>query len=386
MKRRVAIVGYKLMKNTRASEWTRERIYYELSKSLLEELEIKREDIDTFIFASNDFADGRTISEVYLVQRIGAYMRDESKVEQEALNACLYAWLRIQSGEYDTAMVGMASLASSQFKPLLVQNHELDPVYERPRGLINFYSGAAFQARAYMERFKNFTESHIARYAEKGYRNALKNQYSLQIIPPSIEKIENSDPIYLPIRELEVAPYADGGGVVILASEEKAKKLTKKPVWIEGVGSAQDTYWIGERDLVKLDGLREAARRAYRMAGIKNPKKEISFAEVQTFFASEEPVIAEALGLFEEGSGAEVIEKGLSEIDGKIPVNPSGGSFGGNPMGGTSLIGLINAVKQLRGEADDFRVEKAKRALVHSQDGVCAQHNTVMILSAGGKK
>ncbi len=386
MKRRVAIVGYKLIKNTKASEWTRERIYYELSKTLLEELEITRDKVDTFIFASNDFSDGRTISEVYLVQRIGAYMKDESKVEQEALNACLYAWLRIQSGEYDTAMVGMASLASSQFKPLLVQAHELDPVYERPRGLINFYSAAALQARAYMERYKNFQESHIAKYAEKGYRNALKNQFSLQIIPPSVEKIENSDPLYLPIRELEVAPYADGRGAVLLASEEKAKKLTDKPVWIEGVGSIQDTYWIGERDLVKLDGVREAGKRAYKMAGIKNPMKEISFAEIQTFFASEEPVIQEALGLFEEGSGAEVIEKGLSEINGKLPVNPSGGSFAGNPMGGTSLIGLINAVKQLRGEADDFQVKKAKKALVHSQDGVCAQHNTVIILSTGGKK
>jgi len=386
MKRRVAIVGYKLIKNTKASVWTRERIYYELSRALLEELEITRDKVDTFIFGSNDFADGRTISECYLIQRIGAHMKDESKVEQEALNACVYAWMRIQSGEYDTAMIGMVSLASSQFKPLLVQNHVLDPVYERPRGLINYYSAAAFQARAYMERFKNFTESHIARYAEKGYRNALKNQYSLQVIPPSLEKIENSEPIYLPIRELEVAPYADGGGVVLLASEEKAKKLTKKPVWIDGFASIEDTYWIGERDLVKLDGLREAGKRAYKMAGIKNPEKEISFAEIQTFFASEEPIIAEALGLFDEGSGAEVIEKGLSEINGKLPVNPSGGSFGGNPMGGTSLLGLINAVKQLRGEADDFQVKNPKRALVHAQDGVCAQQNTVMILSTGGEK
>lgn len=381
MKRRVAIVGYKLMKNTKSSEWTREKIYYELSKGLFEELDITRDKVDTFILASNDFSDGRTISEVYLIPKVGAYMKDESKVELEALNACLYAWLKIQSGEYDTAMVSMVSLPSSQFKPLLVQAHQLDPVYERPRGLINFYSVAALQARTYMERYKSFTESHIARYAEKGYRNALKNQYSLQLIPPSLERIENSDPLYLPIRELHVAPYADGGGVVLLASEEKARKLTKKPVWIDGLASIQDTYYIGERDLVKMEGLSSAGKRAYKMAGIKNPQKEISFAEIQTFFASEEPIIAEGLGLFEEGSGAEVIEKGLSEIDGKLPVNPSGGSFGGNPMGGTSLRGLINAVKELRGEADDFQVKRRKKAIVHSQDGVCAQHNTVMILS-----
>lgn len=386
MKRRVGIVGYKLMKNTKETLWTRERIYYELSRSLFEDLEITRDKIDTFIFASNDYADGRTISECYLVQRIGAYMKDESKVEMEALNACLYAWLRIMSGEYDTAMVGTVSLASSQFRPLLFQNHILDPAYERKRGIINFYSSAALQARAYMNRYKNFTDSHIAAYAEKGYRNALKNRFSLQIVPPSQEKIANSEPLYLPIRELEVAPYADGGGVLILASEEKAKKLTKNPVWIDGVASIQDTYYIGERDLVKLEGLREAAKRAYKMAGIKRPDKEISFAEIQTYFASEEPVMVEALGLFEEGSGATVIEKGLSEINGKLPVNPSGGSFGGNPVGGTSLISLINAVRQFREDADDFHVKNPKKALVHAQDGVCAQLNTVMILSAGGKK
>lgn len=380
MDRKVAIVGYSLVKNSEKSEATRERIYYNLSRSVMEKIGASYDAIDTIIFNSNDFMDGRTISEVYLVQRAGAYMKDESKVEAEGINALIYAILRILSGEYNTAMVIGASLASSQFRPLLVQSHVIDPSYERKRGIINFYSGVALQANAYISRYPDFTERHIAMYAQKGYANASKNKFSISGSVPSVDEIMSSYPLYLPIREKMVSPYADGGGVVILASEERAKDFTEEPVWIKGMGWAQDTYYIGERDLLRMESLRRAAQRAYKMAGIKNPSKEISFAEIQTWVASEEPVFAEALGLFEEGSGRRVIEDGLSAIEGKLPVNPSGGPFAGNPYGATSLLGVINAVRQLRGEADGNQVKEPKVALVHGQDGLCAQHNAVLIL------
>lgn len=380
MDRKVAIVGYSLLKNSEKSEITRERMYYKLSTSVMKEISASYATIDTVIFNSNDFMDGRTISEVYLIQRAGAYMRDESKVEEEGLNAVIYAVLRILSGEYDTAMVIGANLASSQYRPLLIQAHVMDPSYERKREIIHFYSGSALQANAYMSEYPDFSERHLAMYAHKGYTNASRNPFSLSKDVPSVEEILNSSPLYLPIREKMVAPYADGGLALVLASEERVKDFTDKPVWIRGIGWSQDTYYIGERDLVRMDGLRSAANMAYKMAGINEPSKELSFAELQTWVASEEPIFAEALGLFEPGSGAKVIEEGLSTIEGKLPVNPSGGPFAGNPSGSTSAIGLVNAVRQLRGEAENNQIKEAKTALVHAQDGLCAQHNAVVIL------
>jgi len=381
MEKRVAIAGYKQTKLSKESPVSRERIYYNLAKSIYEELKITPDDIDTFVFSSNDFMDGRTISEVYLVQRVGAYMKDETKVEMEGLNAVSYATMRILSGQYKTALVLSVTMSGSEFKPLLVQNQTLDPVYERARGLINFISASALQAQAYLLKNK-MTERHLGMYALKNLKNANKNPNAIQQEKiPSIGEILASKPIYMPIREAYIPPFVDGGGAVLLASEDRARELTDKPVWIDGFGYCQDTYYLGERDLLKLPSLRYAAKSAYKLAGIKKPEKDISFAEILTNFVSEEAIIAEGLGLFPEGSGAKVIENGFSEKDGKLPVNPSGGTIGGNPMNSGGMLRLIEAVSQLRGEAGPLQVKNAKRAVVHSQDGICAQHNVVFVLS-----
>lgn len=378
---KVAIVAYSQIPNTKESPEARERMYYNLATDIFTKARISHDDIGTYIFSSNDFMDGRTISECYLVQRIGAHMKDESKVEADGLYAVLYAWMRLLSGQYETALVLSVSLAGSQFRPHLVLNHVLDPVYERPRGLVNFISGAALQARAYMAK-NRLTEEHLAQYVVKNLENARANPNALKGNGvPTVKEILGSKPLYAPLRELHAAPFTDGGAAVLLATEDRAKELTDTPVWIEGFGHSSDTYYIGDRDIMKLTGLRDAAKRAYKMAGIKNPAKEVCLAEVLTHYASEEPIIAEALGLFSDGSGARVIASGQSKRGGKLPVNPSGGPLGAHPLNTTGLVRLVETVSQLRGEAGPLQVKEAETALVHAQEGVCAQHNVVGILS-----
>lgn len=381
MEKRVAVVGCVQTRHVKESPMARERIYYTLVTSLFNTLRISRDDIDTYVFSNNDFMDGRTISEVYLVPRAGAHMKDETKVEADGLNACMYAWMRILSGQYGTALVVSVSLSGSEFRPLLVQNHTLDPVYERPRRLINFISGAALQASAYMAKHK-LTEDLLAQYAVKSFENSSLNPYALKTNSiPSAKDVLSSQPLYEPLRELHAAPFVDGGCAVLLASEKRARALTEKPVWIEGFGHCMDSYYLGDRDLLKMRALRNAAKRAYTMAGIKNPSKEVSLAEIHTNFASEEPIFAEALGLFPEGSGSKVIKSGASRKDGRLPINPSGGPLGAHPFNVTGLVRLVEAVSQLQRDAGALQVKKARTALVHSQEGVCAQHNVVGILS-----
>ncbi len=380
MNERVAIVGYKQTKHTVDSPVARERMIYELVKSLYHDMGITKDDIDTFVLASNDFTDGRTISEVFMVPRIGAYMKDETKVEADGLNAALYAYLRILSGLYNTALVIGFSMAGSEFRVPLTQAYTMDPAYERPRGLINFYSTAALQAGAYMKKYR-FSDEDLAQLTLKNIRNANNNPFAARKEPDaSVDTILGSRPLYLPLRQAHVSTYADGACAVVLSSKKTAKKFTDKPVWIDGVGHVMDTYYVGDRDLLAMNHLTAAAKKAYKMAGIKNPKKEIDLAEIHTNFASEEPVLAEAMGLFKPGSGKDVVKNGESAITGALPVNPSGGPLGANPINATGLIRLAEASAQLRKEAGQNQIKGAKTAVVHAQDGPGAQLNTVFIV------
>jgi len=382
MERNVAIVGWKQTKHSANYGASRERMAFELVKSLLADLKITKDDVDTFVLCCNDFQDGRTISEVYPVAWIGAYMKDQTKVDADGSDAVLYALMRILSGNYDTALVIGWAMGGSEFRNQSIMNYTLDPIYERQLGLMNELSIAALQAKAYMLKY-GLSEKQLAAYAEKNLKNAAKNPCALrQMADATPDKVLQSKPLYLPLRELHGYPATDGACAIFLAAEEKARKLTNKPVWIRGAASCQDTYYFGDRDLVKVESLRKAAGRAYKMAGIKDPSKEVSVAEVHSTFVSQEPIFAEALGLFPAGSGAKVIDEGLSKIGGKICVNASGGPQSANPFTVTGLIRVAEASSQVAGKAGEHQHPGAKLAVAHGQTGICGQHNTVFVLSS----
>jgi acetyl-CoA C-acetyltransferase len=176
-----------------------------------------------------------------------------------------------------------------------------------------------------------------------------------------------------------IPPITDGVCALILASEEKAREITDRPVWIEGVGTYQDSY-LRDRDLTRFESLGKAAAKAYEMAGIKDPYREINVFEVSEKFAHEELMIYEALGLAREGRGQSLIEKGLTNREGEIPVNPSGGALSADPICATGLTRVIEAARQIRGDAGGCQIPYVERALAHGQFGICAQKNTVFIL------
>jgi acetyl-CoA C-acetyltransferase len=380
MIRNVAVVGYKQTVHTAASEVSRERMVYELVKSFYQEMGITKDDIDTFVMCTNDFQEGRTISEVYMVPRIGAYMKDETKVDSDGINAVFYGLMRILSGNYETALIVGYGMGGSEFPGPMIFNHMLDPIYERQLGLVNEISAAALQANAYMRKYR-LTELHLAKIAAKNVRNASRNPYAVRRIDGiSADDVLSSRLLYSPLRELHMYPPTDGACVLMLASEEKARQLTDTPVWILGAANCQETYYLGERDLTLPVSLKLAAKQAYKMAKIRKPSEQIDLAELHTNFASQEPIFAEALGLYPRGSGGSVIEKGESEVTGKIPLNPSGGPLGANPFTACGIIRIAEACAQLRGEAGANQVKDARIAVAHGYVGICAQHNTVFVL------
>ena len=122
-----------------------------------------------------------------------------------------------------------------------------------------------------------------------------------------------------------------------------------------------------------------AGKMAFDAAGIIDPRKEIDVAELFEAYAHEEIIFSEALGLAGKGQGTFL----KSEIGGEIPINPSGGAIGGNPPCGTGLIRIIEAAKQLKGEANGYQVNGANKAIASGQIGMCAQNNILFVLEGG---
>ena len=376
---KIGIAGFK-MASAPDLETTRERLTFDLTRGLLDDLGIEREDVGTFIICTNDFLDGRTISNVFLDGPVGAYMQDESKVEMDGLNALAYAAMRILSGQYDTALVFTLGLTGTQVSPYLHIDYTLDASYDRQLKLLNELSAAALEAHSYLDK-NGYTDELLDEIALKDLANAALNpNQARRLNGISADKVAGSGYLYEPLRELHCYPPTDGGCVMLLASEKRAKELSDKPVWVLGIGRSTDNYYIGDRDLSSSVSASEAANRAYEMAGIKDPVKELDFAEISSLFAHQEPLLAEAMGLMEKGKAAEAYKSGDNAIAGKFPINPSGGPLGGHPISSTGLMRAAEAVLQLRGEAGEYQVEKAGVALAHGQDGLCAQQNVVAIL------
>ena len=376
---KIGIVGYYQVKLYSDANYGRYEMIFEASRGALDKAGLKKKDVSTVISCTNDYYDGRTISNCFTVEVGGGYMADESKVEMDGAHAALYGLMRILSGNHNLAVIWGGSMASC-YPYHTVRLYETDPTWERPLGLVNDITSAGFQMRAYMEKYGVSVED-IAKVAVKNKKNSAKNTLALkeaQLPNITVKDVLESGIFADPVTELMVAPPCDGVAALLLAPEKQALKITEKPVWITGVGYSQDTYYLGDRDLSGCNSMNLAGKMAYKEAGIKDPSTEIDVAELFESHAVEELIFMEELGLAEKGKAA-----GLnSEINGDIAVNPSGGALSGNPPCGTGLIRIIEAVKQLNGEAGDHQVKDAKRAIASGQIGMCAQNNIVYVLEA----
>ena len=377
---KVGIVGYNQVKLYSDANYGRYEMIFEAVRGAMDKAGLKKKDITTVISCTNDYYEGRTISNCYTVDVGGGYMADESKVEMDGAHAVLYGLMRILSGNHKLAVVWGGSMASC-FPYHSTRLFETDPTWERPTALVNDITACGFQMRAYMEKY-GVSAGDIAKIAVKNRKNAAKNPLALaeaQNANLTVNDVLESDIYADPVTELMVAQPCDGVAALLLAPERQALKITDKPVWITGVGYNQDTYYLGDRDLSKSNSMELASKTAYNSAGIKDPKNEIDVAEIFEQTACEELILAEALGLADNGKGVNL----NSEIGGELPINPSGGGLSGNPPCATGLIRIIEAVKQLRGEADGYQVNNAKKAIASGQIGMCAQNNIVYILEGG---
>jgi acetyl-CoA C-acetyltransferase len=167
---------------------------------------------------------------------------------------------------------------------------------------------------------------------------------------------------------------------MIIAHESAVKKSRRKPVWIRGVSFCADNFFFGDRDLSRARSLAEAAGKAYAMAGIKDPRKEIDVVELYDAFTYQELLWLEEMGLAGTEAAGTLIEKGEFNMNGALPVNPSGGLMSGHPVVAAGLYRMAEIVMQIRSEAGEHQVGKAKTGLAHGVNGLCGQSHCVWIL------
>ena len=378
MKDGVAIigVGQTAYLPQRPEEILDEMVFEAASRALVD-AGLERRQIDSIVIAAGDEIDGRPISSMLEACPAGAYLKDEIKVTEEGSYAVILGALRILSGVFETALVVSWSKCS-EAPVTQVTNYSAEPFFSRSCSL-NYITAEAMQVSAYQAKHGLATRA-AARVVTKNRKNALRNRLSCIRKPLYLEEVLYSNVIATPIRTLDLAPLCDGACALVLASAEKARELSDKPVWIKGMGWASDTYYLGERDLTSISSLGKASQRAYALAGIANPLEDIDVAEIHDISSYRELMTYEALGFCREGQASTFMEEGTTEINGKLPVNPSGGCLSGNPFFAAGLVRVAEATLQIRGDAGSHQVPGAKTALAQGSYGFCGQGNSVFIL------
>jgi acetyl-CoA C-acetyltransferase len=223
-----------------------------------------------------------------------------------------------------------------------------------------------------------------ATVAVKNRRNALLNSRGVYGADLTKEEVLNSQDGMAPLSELEISKPSDASIVLVLASAEKARKLGNgRTVWINGIGWSSDTPWIEDRDLSRAAYAEQSATRAYEMARVRSPASYFDLAEVDDTYAFKELQHLEALKLAPKGKAGRMVDAGTFDRDGRLPVNPSGGSLGvGHLIEATGLHKMLEAVLQLRGEAGRLQIPKATKALVQSWRGIPTGTGAVAVLGA----
>ncbi|WP_028933647.1 thiolase domain-containing protein [Pseudonocardia spinosispora] len=344
----VAVVGFAQSPQVRRTDGTTNGVemLVPIFQELFEATGLSRREIGFWCSGSSDYLAGRAFSFVSAVDAIGAMPPiAESHVEADAAWALYEAWLKIRTGEAETALVyGFGKSSAGQLRRVL--SLQLDPYLVAPLWP-DSVSLAALQARIGIESGQ-WSEKEMAEVAARSRAAAVDNpnaQLSGVVDPGAL-----LDSPYLadPLRAHDCAPVTDGAAAIVLASASKATELCERPAWITGLEHRVDSPAFGARDLAHAPSAAAAAE----AAGIDG----VQIAELAAPFTSQELLLRRELGLADD-----------------VVINPSGGPLCGNPLFATGLVRI--------GEAANRVMEgSAQRVLGHATNGQLLQQNLICVM------
>ena len=382
MNSRVAIIGIGWMdfRPTSSALSYKEMMYEAAVRAYSDAGVDPRQDIDSFVTVAEDFHEGTSIFDEYVPDQIGAVLKSVHTIPGDGLHGLASAYMMIRTGQFDLVAVEGHSKASNILTPAGITAYAQDPVHNRPMRF-NTHFVAGLEMNRYLHE-TGTTREQCAAVALKNRRNAKHNPIAAFGGDVELNDIMEAPSLSWPLSTYEASQHADGAIMMVLASEKKVKELSKKPVWIIGVGWCNESASLEYRTWGEAIYAREAARMAYRVAEIENPQEVIDFAEIDDTYAYKELQHLEALELCPRGEAGQWTEDGVTRPDGDFPVNVSGGSLGmGHLLDGTGLARALEVVLQLRGEAGSRQLDNVKVGLAQSWRGVPTTSGAVAILS-----
>lgn len=339
-----------------------------------------RRDVDSFVSVAEDFNEGTSIFDEYVPDQLGGVLKPVHTISGEGIHGLIAAYMQILTGAMDIVVVEAHSKASNILTLPHILAYAMDPVLNRPLGVNPLFIAGMEMNRFLLE--TGTTEEQCARVVAKNRSNALFNPAAAYGATLSVRDVLASEMLSLPLKRLEVASHADGAIVVVLASDDAAQGLTDLPIWIRGVGWCNDSFSLETREWAEANYAHRAAQMAYGMAAIRNPQSEIDFAELDDTFAYKELQHLEAAGLCRTGEAGLLTEEGYTELDGELPVNPSGGNLGvGHLLDASGLARVLEVVLQLRGEAGERQLPDVESGLALGWRGLPTSSGAAVVLS-----
>ncbi|MFE0879865.1 thiolase domain-containing protein [Streptomyces smyrnaeus] len=355
-RREVAVVAFAQTEHVRAADNLSEvEMLMPVLREVLDSTGLAAGQIDFTCSGSCDYLAGRAFSFTMALDGVGAWPPiSESHVEMDGAWALHEAWVKILTGEAETALVYSYGKSSAGDLPEVL-TRQLDPYYLAPLWP-DSVSLAALQARALLDAGET-DERELAGIAARSRKAAEDNPHAQLSGSPGVDTLLESDYLARPLRPHDVPPVTDGAAAVVLAAGDTARRLTRRPAWISGMDHRNEAHSPGVRDLTDSPSTRLAAERA-GLFDAGSPPPEV--AELHAPFTAQEVVLRKAL-----------------RLDRSTAVNPSGGPLAANPVMAAGLVRIGEAAARVsRGEA--------RRAVAHATSGPCLQQNLVAVLESDG--
>ena len=384
---RVAIIGVGQSAFVRGYPGSIRELAFEGFKECMADAQVSVKEIDASVICSAPEYDKQRSPAGVFAEYLGLTPQPTFYVEtlcSSSSTGVKLAYSLIKSGLHDVVVVlgfqKMSEISSAESQERMGRGADIQ--WESPFGTMMpaYY---AMYARAHMKKYGTTPED-LALIRVKASTYGQINEKAVYRKPVTLDMFSDpqspmSGPVASPLRVGDCCANADGSSCIILAGEEKAKALSKKPAWILGVGAASSPVNMAGRAL--FTGLavgEEAGKQAYKMAGVS--PKDVDVAEVHDCFTIAEMMAYENLGFAKPGEGKDLIKSKETYKEGSIPVNVDGGLLSkGHPIGATGGSQIRTIVLQLRGEAGDMQVKDPEIGLVHNIGGVGLYGNVTIL-------
>jgi acetyl-CoA C-acetyltransferase len=357
---RVAIIGASMTKFGQREGWLSD-LLAEAAIDCLDDANVEPSELEhlyTSNMASGEF-EGQTGIMNMLAHDLGAMPAYTQRIDQTSSSGAAgayAAWQSIASGASDlTLLVGgekMTHLSTGESTDVIASiTHPVE--YKHGVTLPSF---AGLTARHYLDTYDAPRES-LGKVAVKNHKNGVDNPHAQFQKEVSLEEVLESPIVADPLRLYDFCPITDGSGALLMCPESKAEEYTDDYVLLTGIAGATDTQVVHERDdPTVMGGVVESSREAYEMSG-RGPD-DIDVAELHDMFTILEFLQSEDLGFFEKGEGWKAVEEGITDRDGDLPINTSGGlKSKGHPLGASGVAQIYEIYQQVLGEAGPRQVE-----------------------------